>query len=141
MEKDKNVVRRVQELNRVPIQVQGQMHFSRALELAEQEKWSEHCAELEDALKFDRENADILIAMYRVPEADEDWRQKTQRRIELLREHYAQQVARAERDARAVPGSATNRGLAQASINSPGSSPTPSATTMPPSVVVGARWI
>jgi tetratricopeptide (TPR) repeat protein len=114
MSKDKDVVRRVQELNRLPVEVQGQMHFSRALELAELQRWDEHRAELETALKNDRDNADILIAMDRVPDADEQWRKKTERRIELLREEYAQEVARAERDAKAVPGLATNRLLAQA---------------------------
>jgi tetratricopeptide (TPR) repeat protein len=112
--KDREVVRRAQELNRPPVQVQGQMHFSHALDLAEQKRWDEHREELETALKYDRENADILIAMYRVADADDEWRQKTLRRIEVLREQYAQQVARAEADARTMPGLATNRILAQA---------------------------
>jgi tetratricopeptide (TPR) repeat protein len=114
MAQDQDVVRRLQELDRIPIQVKGQMHFSRALELAELQRWDEHRAELEEALKHDRENADILIAMYRAPAADEQWRQKTEQRVELLREQYAQQVARAEREARAVPGLAMNHILAQA---------------------------
>jgi tetratricopeptide (TPR) repeat protein len=114
MDKDKAVLRRVQELNRIPDQVKGQMHFSRALDLADQQKWDEHRAALEEALNCDQENADVLIAMYRVPQADDMWRQKTKERIERLRELYGQQVARAQRDALAVPGLSTNRTLAQA---------------------------
>jgi tetratricopeptide (TPR) repeat protein len=114
MTQDKAVVRRVQELNHVPQQVQGHMHFSRALDLADQQKWDEHRIALEEALKYDQENADILIAMYRVPNADEAWQRKTHGRIERLREAYGQQVARAQRDAEAVPGSATNVALARA---------------------------
>ncbi len=117
MEEDKVVMRRAQELNHVPLRIRSQMHFSHALHLAQQpsepQQKKQLEAELEEALKYDQENADILIAMYRVPDPEPEWLEKTKQRVDRLREIYAQRVASAERDYETLPGQMTGTNLAR----------------------------
>ena len=45
-----------------------------------------------DAIKSDPTDADVLIAMYRVPEADEKWRQTTRAKIRDLARQFQEQI-------------------------------------------------
>jgi len=112
MDRDTTVVRRLQELQRDPTRVRGQMHFSRALDHHEQGRYTEERQELEQALSFDSLNADILIAMHRVPEAPEDWRQQTQARIDKLTQRFRATIQLAERNQQAAPSEESNEQLA-----------------------------
>ena len=114
MDKDNLVIkRRVQELSHRPETVRGQMHFSRGLYLGEQQKYAQQRVQLEKAIQRDQENADILIAMYRIPDGDKIQKEKTHRMIDALRGKYENKIANAERDARRNPSQSTSRHLAQ----------------------------
>jgi tetratricopeptide (TPR) repeat protein len=104
-ERETIVKRRMQELKYVPNQVRSQMHFSHALALAENAQWKEHCEALEESLKFDHDNADILIAMYRVPsdKAPEQWPSKAKQRVEALQSEYLTRMTKAEQDYQTQP--------------------------------------
>lgn len=93
MTSDKIVMRRIQELGRVPLTIRAQMHFSHALLLAEQGQHDKERSELEAAFRFDSDNADILIAMYRLEGADAGWQKDTQDKIDRLAKKYENQVA------------------------------------------------
>ena len=104
---------RIQELSHRPEMIRGQMHFSRGLQLGEEEKYAQQKSELEKAIARDRENADILIAMYRIPDDDEPWKQKTNRLIDDLRRKYEDSIRSAEQDLRQNPDQSATRRLAQ----------------------------
>ncbi len=112
MDRDTTVVRRLQELQRDPTRIRGQMHFSRALDHHEQGRYAEERQELEQALSFDALNADILIAMHRVPEAPDNWREQTQDRIDKLTQRFRAAILLAERNQQAAPSDESNEQLA-----------------------------
>jgi tetratricopeptide (TPR) repeat protein len=113
-ERDTEVKRRIQELKRTPNRIRSQMHFSHALAFGEESKWKEHCRELEESLKYDQDNADILIAMHRVPaeHAPAEWLLQTEQRVKRLQQNYAERMVRAEQDYRTLPGEMTAANLA-----------------------------
>jgi len=113
VQKDPEMMKRVQQLNHTRNRIFSQMHFSHALMLGEAKSYEAQQNELMNALKFDQENADILIAMYRVPDPSVTWRDETRERIERLREVYEQRVVGAEREMEALPGQLTSQNLAQ----------------------------
>ena len=89
MERNTTLVRRLQELQRDPNRVRGQMYFSRALDLHQQGQYEQEREALALALRNDGINADILIAMFRVPAAPEDWQKQTRDQIDRLAERFA----------------------------------------------------
>lgn len=95
MERDKSVVRMVQELSKIPMQIRSQMHFSHSQALAVEKKFAEQREQLELALRHDQNNADILIAMHRAEQTDDVWQAQTAERVRRLREHYRAQIAAA----------------------------------------------
>ena len=103
MDRDTTIVRRLQELQRDPNRIRGQMHFSRALDLHQRGQFEQEREQLEQALRHDSLNADILIAMHRVPQAPESWRKQTQQRIEQLTDRFRAAVLLAERSYQAAP--------------------------------------
>jgi tetratricopeptide (TPR) repeat protein len=70
----------------------ARMHYYRACHFREQEDWSREREALEKAIRFDPTDADVLIAMYRVPNADKDWREATVARIHNLARQFQQEI-------------------------------------------------
>jgi tetratricopeptide (TPR) repeat protein len=70
----------------------ARMHYFRACHLRVQEDWLRVRDELQRAIRFDPSDADVLIAMYRVPDADEKWRQATLAQIRKLARQFQQQI-------------------------------------------------
>jgi tetratricopeptide (TPR) repeat protein len=68
------------------------MHYFRACQYREEEDWSRVREELQRAIRFDPTDADVLIAMYRVPDADDKWRQTTLAQIRELARQFQQQI-------------------------------------------------
>jgi tetratricopeptide (TPR) repeat protein len=67
------------------------MHYFRACQHRQAEGWPKVREELELAIRLDPSDADVLIAMYRVPDADEKFRRTTLAKIrELLRQFQDQ---------------------------------------------------
>lgn len=74
-------------------------HAYRAGQYREQQDWPREREELERAIKADNTDADVLIAMYRVPEADDAWRAATRKQIGELRDQFQQEIDEAPGDA------------------------------------------
>jgi len=103
MEQNTTIVRRLEELQRDPNRIRGQMHFSQSLDLHERKQYEQERQQLEQALRHDPVNADILIAMHRVPDAAESWRKQTQQRIDNLTERFRAAILVAERSYQVAP--------------------------------------
>lgn len=108
-ERETMVKRRMQELKYVPNRIRSQMHFSHAMALAESNHWKEHCEALEESLKYDQDNADILIAMYRVPadKGPDNWPLLAKQRVETLQREYLSRMTKAEQDYQSQPNDLT----------------------------------
>ncbi|MCP4190516.1 MAG: hypothetical protein GY768_07790 [Planctomycetaceae bacterium] len=85
------------ELDRDLKRIRGQMHFSNALDLKDQEKWKEQAAELKNAIKYDPFNADIMIAMFHVREPDKQFAAATRKTIRQTADRYRSSAIMAER--------------------------------------------
>jgi len=75
-----------------PDAIAARYHFYRAGQYQAEKDYSRARGELDLAINFDREDADVLIAMYNFPEADEKWRQSVRQRIKQLVDQFQQQI-------------------------------------------------
>jgi len=64
--------------------VSARLHFYRACQYHGEKDWKREQGALELAIKSDPTDADVLIAMYRVPETDNQWRENVRQRINDL---------------------------------------------------------
>lgn len=113
MDRDKNVIRLTQDLGRIPLQIRSQMHYSLSLALKQEKKFAEEREQLKKALEYDETNADILISMYRMEDADDAWKTESRKLVDALREHYRAQIVIAERSYRAMGSRDETRELAK----------------------------
>ena len=79
------------------------MYLSRAKDFHAKRQYDEERTQLEQALSHDAFNADILIAMYRIPEGSEEWQQRTQQRIDALADRFRSAILLADRNYQAAP--------------------------------------
>lgn len=70
----------------------ARLHYFRACQYRQQEDWQRVREALETAIRFEPSDADVVIAMYRVPDADENWQQATRRRIRELTQQFQQEI-------------------------------------------------
>jgi tetratricopeptide (TPR) repeat protein len=75
-----------------PDSLAARYHFYRALQYQAEKDFTRARGELDLAIKFDAEDADILIAMFHFPEADDKWRQSVRDRIRQLAQQIQQQI-------------------------------------------------
>jgi len=75
------------------------LHYYRACQYRAEGDWQRTRDELKLAIEFDPTDADVLIAMYRVPEADAEWREMTRHRIHQLAQRFEQDIAAAPHEA------------------------------------------
>ncbi len=106
------VQRKVRELQQDVRRIRGQMHFAHALYLAETNETEQQVKQLQEAIKYDPDNADILIAMYRVKDPPTSWQRMTSQRIARAVSQYRSQVMLAERNYQTVPSAESRRYLA-----------------------------
>lgn len=66
--------------------LRAMMHYRRAMYFSRQGDLERQRKELESAVRANPEDLDVLIAMYRLPDADDAWRKATVQRIEILAE-------------------------------------------------------
>ncbi len=78
--------------------VLARYHFYLACHLAQQQDWARQREELQQAIDHDETDADVVIAMYRVPAADEAWRKQVRKRIRSLSQVFQQQIDQAPND-------------------------------------------
>ena len=70
----------------------ARLHYYRALQYRDLKDQKQERDELSLAIKFDPNDPDVLIAMYRMPEADEKWRSNVRERIRNLCRQVDQQI-------------------------------------------------
>jgi tetratricopeptide (TPR) repeat protein len=73
-------------------QLSARMHYYRALHYRNAKDYKREREELSDAAKFDPSDPDIIIAMYRLPEADEKWSDNVRQRIRNLCRKVDQEI-------------------------------------------------
>ena len=96
MEKNRAIANRVGDTGRQPGAILSRMHFFWAehhRQLAEREKQIER---LKLAIEADRTDADVLIAMYRLENADPAWRKKTSLLIREATRFFEDQIRETE---------------------------------------------
>jgi tetratricopeptide (TPR) repeat protein len=70
----------------------GLEHYYRALQYRDAKDYEKEREELKQAIKFDPNNPDILIAMYRVPGSDDKWMSDVRQRITNLSRQVEQEI-------------------------------------------------
>jgi tetratricopeptide (TPR) repeat protein len=70
----------------------ARLHYFRACQYRAQEDWQRMREKLDLAIRFDPSDADVVIAMYRLPEADAKWRDATLRRIRDLARQFKREI-------------------------------------------------
>jgi tetratricopeptide (TPR) repeat protein len=73
-------------------------HYYRACDAAGRQDWAAAREELQAAINRDETDADVVIAMYRVPKTDDAWREQVRKRIESLSRLFQQQIDEAPSD-------------------------------------------
>ncbi len=75
-----------------PQSLAAQSHYYRAWHFGQIQDTEQQREELELAVKHDPEDADVLIAMHRLPGADEAWRQDARKRIQSLSRQFQKAI-------------------------------------------------
>ena len=70
----------------------ARLHYFRACQHRDHQDWQRMRDELKLAIRSDPSDADVLIAMYRLPEADEEWQKSTRQRIANLARQFKQEI-------------------------------------------------
>ena len=75
-----------------PDAIAARFHFYRAEQFQAEKDLNRARGELDLAINFDPTDADVLISMYRIPEADQKWRDSVRRRIGQLTDQFQQEI-------------------------------------------------
>jgi hypothetical protein len=67
-------------------------NFYLACDSEQKQDWKKQREQLEEAIRHDETDADVVIAMYRLPEADDAWREATRTRILKLGKLFQQEI-------------------------------------------------
>jgi len=82
-----------------PEEIAARYHYYRACQFKQEKDWSRARGELELAIKFDPNDADVLIDMYRLPETTDAWREMTRQRIRKLTDQFQREIEQNPSDA------------------------------------------
>jgi len=77
----------------------ARLHYYRGCQYREEKDWQRARESLETAINSDPTDADVLIAMYRLPESDDAWREKTRQWIRDLANELQQKIDESPTDA------------------------------------------
>jgi tetratricopeptide (TPR) repeat protein len=77
--------------------VKSRMHFFYAMDAQARNDRAELLDRLQQAIGIDPSDADVLIAMYRLPTPDDAWRRNTQRMIQEASTEFLKEISRSER--------------------------------------------
>jgi tetratricopeptide (TPR) repeat protein len=82
-----------------PEAVAARYRFYRAGQFQHEKDWKRARQELDLAIRFDPTDADVLIAMYRLPEVDPEWRASVVEQIKKLAQKLQQEIEESPSDA------------------------------------------
>ncbi len=98
--------------------MQSRMHYFYARHAAAKDDRAKLLEQLAKGVKADPTDADVLIAMFRVPDPTEEWKTETQKRIDTAIGHFRDEISQYEREAGRAPSEPVrawaNRQLASA---------------------------
>lgn len=84
-------------VRRTPQEIISRMYYFRALDHLAHDRHDEARQALEKGAEANSEDADLLIAMYRLPKADDDFKEKTKDLIETAASEYKNMVEQMQR--------------------------------------------
>jgi tetratricopeptide (TPR) repeat protein len=102
----------IEVLGRDPGGIKSRMHYFFALDLLKQNKTAEAVKHLEQGAEEDPTDADVIIALYRLPEPTAELRAKTQRLLREATEKFQQDIADHARELAESQGQAQNEAIA-----------------------------
>ena len=88
-------VRQMVDQQRSSVAIESRMHYFFALHSAAQGNRDKQIEHLRKGIESDPSDADVLIAMFRLAEPDQEWRKTTSQAIRSVAELFHQQVAEA----------------------------------------------
>ncbi len=104
MEKDPSVAETVRNsFGREPGSIQSRMHYFYAMHHASDGDVKQTRSRLQEGIKSDPTDADVLIAMHRLAGADDEWRAETKKRIDTAIGFFRDEIAKYEREAEQAP--------------------------------------
>ena len=92
IDKDPTVADTLRRLGREPGSLKSRMHFFYATHHAADGDVKKKLTRLEEGIKADPTDADVLIAMFRVSDSDEEWRKKTMHHIDTATGYFRDQI-------------------------------------------------
>jgi tetratricopeptide (TPR) repeat protein len=98
MKKDENARNTCEQAGRVPEGVFARMHYFYACHFHEQQDWAKEKENLSQAAEIYPKDADVLIALYRLPEADAAWQKMAKEKIEEVTAEYRREVDQGKLD-------------------------------------------
>jgi tetratricopeptide (TPR) repeat protein len=82
-----------------PEEIRAPYHFYRARQYQQEKDWKRARAELDKAIEIDPKNADVLIDMYRLQDADAEWRESVPKKIRELADRLQHEIDENPNDA------------------------------------------
>lgn len=92
MKKDENARAAIEQSGRSSERAVARMNYFYACNFHEQQNWAKEKEHLKLAAEADPKDADVLIAMYRLPEADEAWKAQTKEKIQAATAEFRRDV-------------------------------------------------
>ena len=75
-----------------PDTIAARLHYYRACQYRAEKDQQRERGELELAIQFDPTDADVLIAMYRLPDPDTAWQESVRQRVRALCQQFQQEI-------------------------------------------------
>lgn len=103
LDKDQNVLHAVARSGREPEGIRSRFHYFYAEHYRAAGNVSKQTEELRKGAKQDPTDADVLIAMHRIPVADDPWRKETQALIRAATRSFREQIHECEQQVNEAP--------------------------------------
>jgi tetratricopeptide (TPR) repeat protein len=113
VKKDENARMAIEQSGRSAEQVVSRMNFFFACDFHEQQNWAKEKEHLKIAVEANPKDADVLIAMYRLPEADEAWKAMTKEKLQAAIAEFRGEVERTKAELDSAEGDDSRRSIQQ----------------------------
>jgi hypothetical protein len=113
IKKDENARMAIEQSGRSAEQVISRMNFFYACDFHERKNWAKEKEHLKIAAEANPKDADVLIAMYRLPEADETWKTMTKDKLQAAIAEFRGEVERTKAELDSAEGDDSRRSIQQ----------------------------
>jgi tetratricopeptide (TPR) repeat protein len=103
MDKDPAALQWVQDYRDNPASIRSRLYYFYAQHFASTGDRKQQIEHLDLGIESDPTDADVLIAMYRIADADDAWRQRTQRLIADAASHFREEISNYNRQVEQSP--------------------------------------